>query len=455
MPIPFFLIAAYCIGGAGLAATANGLYKTSNAKDRLKAAQDRNDTNLAYLEQQNVKTCQVMDELGKTEISILQSFQKFADLIEKIQGRPTFEKIQANISLPSVSLEDIKKTSIGAVILASSLKGTVAGTAGGFAASGITTAAVGVLGKASTGVAISSLHGAAATNAIYASIGGGSIASGGGGIALGTQILGAASIGVGLLIGGIIISVTGSNLCDKADEAWEQMLENEKIIEKTCNHLDELFRIGEKYKESILRVRRLYDSHLKSADLIIQKNKTHSGFVNWNSLSDPDQLTIENLVLLVGLLYQMCKLKIVRKSANEKTLNGINRLAVSQMIEKSEATCAKLTNSKIENAEYYLVGDFNKWDKNKLIPLVKDKYGTYSADFETTAINQYWKIQLKEGVIKNDLSNFVVGISQHGDTSSFGDLIIGKSAQAGKIEKVGMYRFVFNPTKMTFIIKKL
>lgn len=48
---------------------------------------------------------------------------------------------------------------------------------------------VGVFGKASTGTAISSLHGAAKSKAIFSTIGGGSISSGGYGIALGVTIL--------------------------------------------------------------------------------------------------------------------------------------------------------------------------------------------------------------------------------------------------------------------------
>jgi hypothetical protein len=51
-------------------------------------------------------------------------------------------------------------------------------------------AAVSALGAASTGTAISSLSGVAATNAILAWFGGGSLATGGGGIALGSIVLG-------------------------------------------------------------------------------------------------------------------------------------------------------------------------------------------------------------------------------------------------------------------------
>lgn len=49
----------------------------------------------------------------------------------------------------------------------------------------------------------------AATNATLAALGGGAIAAGGG-IGLGTTILGATGLGVDLLVGGIIFNVTES-----------------------------------------------------------------------------------------------------------------------------------------------------------------------------------------------------------------------------------------------------
>ena len=88
------------------------------------------------------------------------------------------------------------------------LGSAAAGVAVGFAAAGGTTAAVMALGTASTGTAIASLSGVAATNATLAALGGG-------GIALGTTILGASTLGVGLLVGGIIFSVVGNGTTKK------------------------------------------------------------------------------------------------------------------------------------------------------------------------------------------------------------------------------------------------
>lgn len=74
-------------------------------------------------------------------------------------------------------------------------KELISTTAGATAVAG-TYATVGALGTASTGTALSTLHGAVATKATMAAIGGGSLATGGLGIVGGACVLGAIFVGV-------------------------------------------------------------------------------------------------------------------------------------------------------------------------------------------------------------------------------------------------------------------
>ena len=162
---------------------------------------------------------QAMDTLGETEMQVLADFSDFSDLIEQIENRPEFgEIIRNDFYLPDLSINDIKEISVGAIAVVGGMRGVAAGTFGGFAADGATTAAVMALGTASTGTAIASLSGAAATNATLAALGGGAIAAGGGGIALGTPVLGATTAGVGLMVGGIIFNITGNTLKKKTGD---------------------------------------------------------------------------------------------------------------------------------------------------------------------------------------------------------------------------------------------
>lgn len=273
-----------------------------------------------------------MDTLGKLELEILRDFEFFSDTIEKIQNRPVFEEYNKNgIKLPSYDREKLKEVSIGAGVLLGGLGGAAVGTAGGFAAAGATTAAVMALGTASTGAAIGSLSGVAATNATLAVLGGGALAAGGGGMALGTTILGATTLGVGLLVGGVIFNVTGSKLSDKADEAYRQMKKAEEKINKACGYLNELASTGKRYIEALEKVRRKYgETFLVVSNAV---NALHK--VDWHEFTVREKNATENSVLLVGLLYNMCKVNLVNKAKNEDDINTVNHSDINKSISES------------------------------------------------------------------------------------------------------------------------
>jgi hypothetical protein len=77
----------------------------------------------------------------------------------------------------------------------------IAGSGIGIATSAGAWAAVSALGVASTGTAIGSLSGVAASNAILAFFGGGSLATGGGGMALGSAVVGGLAVVPAVMVG--------------------------------------------------------------------------------------------------------------------------------------------------------------------------------------------------------------------------------------------------------------
>jgi hypothetical protein len=94
-----------------------------------------------------------------------------------------------------------------------------------------TAALVGLFGTASTGTAIGGLSGAAAHSATLAWLGGGSLATGGGGMALGSLVLGGIALGPALLVGGFILGSKGEKALTKAVEYQAKVdVEIEKII---------------------------------------------------------------------------------------------------------------------------------------------------------------------------------------------------------------------------------
>lgn len=328
MPLPLILgVAAAVASTVGVGSGIHGAVKMKDANDTMHSADLRHKQNLARLEKQNKTTSEDMDVLGKLELKALKSFDDFSNVFEKVQNRPQFKQYTKNgVHIPEYNGEKLKEVSIGAGVLLGGITGAAAGTAGGFAAAGAATAAVMALGTASTGTAIASLSGAAATNATLAALGGGAIAAGGGGIALGTTILGATTLGVGLLVGGVIFNVAGCSISDKADEAWSQMKRAEKEINQICAYMKELSEAASKYYKAMCSVNIAYRRHLKKLKYIVND----AGKTNWLDFTDEEQMTTENTVLLVGLLYNMCKVQLVQKAEDESQLNVINQRAIDK-----------------------------------------------------------------------------------------------------------------------------
>lgn len=336
MPLPLLLIPiAVAAGAVGIGCGIHGCVKMNRANKKLKEAEKRDKANMAKVEEQNVRTSTTMDILGRHEMEVLTSFNTFSDLFERIKNKPSFSHIKiGEYSVPPFDKKKIEDASVGASVLLGGLGGAALGTAGAFAASGATTAAVMALGTASTGTAISSLSGVAATNATLAALGGGSIAAGGGGMALGTMVLSGTTLGVGILIGGVIFSFTGSHIEGKADKALAQVMENEKKACRIINYLKELTKVANKYDTALMKVNAVYELKLNAFRNFM--NSFPDGPVEWNALTQNQKNIVENVVLLVGLLYEMCKVQLVNKTKVSDGLNTVNHSAVNSAMFKAE-----------------------------------------------------------------------------------------------------------------------
>ena len=343
MPLPLLLFGVAALAGtAGIGLGFHGGRKMKRANDTLSEAQKRDATNRFHLKVTNRKACTSMDSLGNKEMEVLAGFREFSELFERIKNKPEFDDIKiGEVSIPRFDGEQLKTASVGAALLVSGLGGATLGTAGGFAASGATTAAVMALGTASTGTSISTLSGAAATKATLAALGGGSIAAGGHGVALGTTVLGATTLGVGLLVGGIVISITGSVLSNKADKAWNQMMINEAAIKRTCNYLTELEKTATSYFDLLAKMHLLYNKQIAKMRQIVD---THGEVpVEWAYFTVEEKLIVENTVLVVSVLYNMCSVQLVKQS-EQNDLNTINADEIQKAQTEAEETLKAINN---------------------------------------------------------------------------------------------------------------
>lgn len=340
MSISILLLGASALAGAaGVGGIAKGGSQVLKANSTMKELQVQHQQNLVRLEKRNKECVRDMDKLGRKELEILKSFQEFSTVFEKIKNRPEFAKIQKQgICLPQYDGEELKKASVGANTLLGGLGGAAAGTAGGFAASGAATAVVMALGTASTGVPIASLSGVAATNATLAALGGGSLAAGGGGMALGTTVLGAATLGVGLLIGGVIFGITGGKISSDAKKAQKEIEKETQQTEEICNYLLDLQGTANRYGRKLDEVDSMYHEHMEKLKWMV----VMQGRADWDWYTEPEKQLVNNTALLVKLLYDMCKVELVQKSEEEDAMNTINTTGLKEQYQKVEQVTESL-----------------------------------------------------------------------------------------------------------------
>jgi hypothetical protein len=148
----------------------------------------------------------ISQKYGKLQLEIKQrSIARLISYLEKI-GQKSAQDRKFLESLEGLSISDIqafKGESAEAFQLASG--GAQAIGASAAAAQGTLTL-VGLVGTASTGTAIGTLSGAAAQSATLAWLGGGSLAAGGGGMALGSLVLSGITIGPAIAVGGFMFA---------------------------------------------------------------------------------------------------------------------------------------------------------------------------------------------------------------------------------------------------------
>ena len=231
MALPLLFIgAAVATGAVGGSKTIKAVSDNSKAGQINEIANQSIENARDELDRQRKEVGAALESLGKEKLSILN--RNVTDFVT------TFEKIKNIDFQSSIGLEELKNLHIDQNTfqelkeLGSFAIGVAGGAAAGVAGGALT--AVGAYGaamtfaSASTGTAISALSGAAATNATLAFFGGGSLASGGLGMAGGMYVLGGLVAGPALMVMGMI---TEAKSKEKLEKALSNKAQADEIVE--------------------------------------------------------------------------------------------------------------------------------------------------------------------------------------------------------------------------------
>lgn len=215
------ILGAIALGSAAFGAVkgAEGIGNMNEAKEIGNRAQKRHEYAVSQLKADWELTNELAEKYGQLQIDVMMhTIGRFVDFIERNIGKAKQSEKDFLEGLDGISVQQIKEYKTAALEAEQFFKGgakAIGAAAAGYGGAMSLATSVGV---ASTGTLIGGLSGAAAWNATLAWLGGGSLAAGGGGMALGSIVLGGITVGPAVLIGGFVIAGEGEKALTKARE---------------------------------------------------------------------------------------------------------------------------------------------------------------------------------------------------------------------------------------------
>lgn len=238
------------LGAAALATAAFGGMKAVEGVSDLRAAQEigkkaqnQHERAVSHLKAEWEATQKLAQVYGQLQLDVKRcTVGRFVAFIERIGQRGSHSDKQFLKELQGISVEQIKEYKAAALEAEQFVKGGVMAIGAAAAAGQGVVGLVGLFGTASTGTAIAGLSGAAAWNATLAWLGGGSLAAGGGGMALGTLVLGGITVGPALAIGGFVLASQGEKALTTAREYQAKVNTELAKIDAAKNFLQQVKR---------------------------------------------------------------------------------------------------------------------------------------------------------------------------------------------------------------------
>lgn len=246
MPLPLLFIAvAAATGLVGVGKSVKAAVDTHDANKTNEKANDIVNYAKSSLETARKKCGNDLKKLGKTKVNILdssvnsfvRSFGKLKNV--NFQNSAGLDEM-GRLCIDGKDFEELKELGTFATSI---VGGIASGAMGGAITAFGAYSAAGTFALASTGTAISTLSGAAATNATLAFFGGGSLAAGGLGVAGGTMVLGGLVAGPALAIMGFVV---GAKASAAKDEAYSNLAKARKISEELGAASDLCYAISKK-----------------------------------------------------------------------------------------------------------------------------------------------------------------------------------------------------------------
>lgn len=273
----------------------------------------------AYIETENERRRQesnkILDAFGRVRLEALQEtvgkFIIYLDLIKKKAKVKEYELL-TSIDVTPEQVKELETVNMNASTALKTL--TVSGGSAIAVVMGVPALVTQYAVVAGTGTAIASLHGAAATNAVFAWLGGGSIASGGMGVAGGMAVLGTLTGVVALASASVVATAYFAKKHTEATQYLADMKEMKTKMELGWTILDNVNKRALELQNITLQLKeRCIQSLDQLADIMI-------GF----DVQNTEHLKIfQQTAILIKSMSELAQVPVMDEEGNVSEMSGI------------------------------------------------------------------------------------------------------------------------------------
>jgi len=311
MAVP--IIIAGAVGLYGVIKGVSGAIDHKNARGINTDAKSMVDSANRKVEKQRQSTNAVLEDYGSRKLrafnGVITEFITTFGRLKNVESIKTPELDKLNIGdFSTVSLNGLRNDY---QLLKDSGLGLGAGLGGGAALAFGAYNGTMLLATASTGTAISTLSGAAATNATLAWLGGGTIAAGGGGMAMGAMVLGGIVAGPALAIFGHIVGNKGEEALNNAYSNLEQAQTIREQATLMCSQLEAIQNVTSLANGTFSKISGLLRHSVRGLKNVIDTNGE-----DYEQFSSECRETVFRSVKFAQLLKAMIDTPILDKDGN-------------------------------------------------------------------------------------------------------------------------------------------
>ncbi|WP_312756072.1 hypothetical protein [Rummeliibacillus suwonensis] len=198
-----------------------------------------------------------LEDLVKLKVQSINALKKITKISKNLRGKKREVLVRkVGNEFQAVNIEQVENTLTMGQAAINATKGAVSGVSTALGA----WALVSTLGTASTGTAIGTISGVAATNATLAWFGGGAIAAGGAGMAGGAAVLGGLVAVPALVLTGVFSHIKANKQISEIEEKLLELYETVDQIESNLFQIKLTSRRSQEIQDALIKANEVFTS---------------------------------------------------------------------------------------------------------------------------------------------------------------------------------------------------